>query len=148
GKGIKDLLVVMLLRSAERGASDGTLGEIKSKAKYESVFDNERGVPIARMLTTQEGDRAVANPTYAKLVNKIASTLVQRILEKPLDPVQRADPPVPPPPAPPEPSATHVAFGVVTRGLKEYRTALAAQVEQACGVKAALLELDDLASSP
>ena len=35
------------------------------------------------MLTTQEGDRAVVNPTYTKLVNKIASTLVQRISEKP-----------------------------------------------------------------
>ena len=145
---LKHMFMFMLTRSAVRGASAGTLGEIKTKAKYENVFDNESGLPIARMLTTQEGDRAVVNPTYTKLVNKIASTLVQRILEKPLEPVQRADPPVPPPLPPPEPSATHVAFGVVTRGLKEYRTALAAQVEQACGVKADLLELDDLANSP
>ena len=144
---LKHMFMFMLTRSAVRGASAGTLGEIKTKAKYENVFDNESGLPIARMLPTQEG-RAVVNPTYTKLVNKIASTLVQRILEKPLEPVQRSGTPVPPPPPSPEPSATHVAFGVVTRGLKEYRTALAAQVEQACGVKAALLELDDLASSP
>ena len=95
---LKHMFMFMLTRSAVRGASAGTLGEIKTKAKYENVFDNESGLPVARMLTTQEGDRAVVNPTYTKLVNKIAGTLVQRILEKPLEPVQRADTPVPPPP--------------------------------------------------
>ena len=95
---LKHMFMFMLTRSAVRGASAGTLGEIKTKAKYENVFDNESGLPIARMLTTQEGDRAVVNPTYTKLVNKIASTLVQRILEKPLEPVQRSGTPVPPPP--------------------------------------------------
>jgi hypothetical protein len=141
---LNHMFMFMLTRSAVRGASAGTLGEIKSKAKYESVFDNESGLPIARMVPTQEGDRAVVNPTYTKLVNKIASTLVQRILERREDPI----PPFVDVSPQPERSATHVAFGVVTRGLKEYRTALAAQVEQTCGVKADLLELDDLASSP
>src|SRR5215204_1682565 len=129
---LKHMFMFMLTRSAVRGASAGTLGEIKSKAKYESVFDNESGLPIARMLRTQEGDRAVVNPTYTKLVHKIASTLVERILERKRGAIQAPNFPDSraAPAAPSEGSAAHIAFGVVTRGLKEYRTALAAQVEQ------------------
>ena len=42
---LKHMFMFMLTRSAVRGASAGTLGEIKTKAKYENVFDNESGLP-------------------------------------------------------------------------------------------------------
>jgi len=136
-QALNHMFMLMLTRSAVKGASVGRLGEIKSKAKYESVFDEETGSPIERLLPTDGGKRLAFNPTYTDLVSKIARTLVQRILDKGVDL-----------PTAPATGETVIAFGAVTRSLKEYRTALAGEIAQTLGVKTDLLELDDLASPP
>ena len=134
-QALNHMFMLMLTRSAVKDASVGKLGEIKSKAKYENVFDEDSGTPIDRLLPTEDGKLAF-NPVYTDLVSKIAKTLVERILEnlkKPrLVPVDEL----------------MIAFGAVTRSLKEYRTTLARDIEQASGAKADLLEFDDLASAP
>jgi len=143
-QALDHMFMLMLTRSAVRGASAGKLGEIKSKSKYESVFDEETGIPIRRLLPTA-GGRLALNPVYDGLVTKLAKTVVQRMLEK------RVAPHVEVPPGRPAkvpPGEVVVAFGAVTRSLKEYRDALASDIEQAHGVKTELLDLDDLASTP
>jgi len=137
GQALKHMFMVMLTKTAVKGASVGTLGEIKSNSRYEPAFDEETGTPLRRLLPIDQGKSLANNPAYFALVNKMAKTLVQRILEKGVDV-----------PAAPATDEVVVAFGAVTRSLKDYRTALASEVAQTLGAKADLLELDDLASPP
>src|SRR6266436_6252416 len=51
-QALAHMFMLMLTRSAVREASAGKLGEIKSKARYESVFDEKTGAPIGRLLPT------------------------------------------------------------------------------------------------
>jgi hypothetical protein len=139
-QALNHMFMMMLTRSAVKGASVGKLGEIKSKAKYENVFDEDSGTPIDRLLPTEDG-RLASNPAYTDLVSKIAKALVDRILDRILE--KRVVSPVVP-----SADGVMIAFGSVTRSLKEYRTTLAREIEQASGVKADLLEFDDLASAP
>jgi hypothetical protein len=130
------MFMLMLTRSAVRGASEGKLGEIKSKLKYDIAFDEETGIPIRQLLPTADG-RLARNPVYDGLVAKFAKTMVQRMLDK-----------LAAPPAPVPSGEVVVAFGAVTRSLKDYRAALAKEIEQTPGIKVDLLELDDLAGTP
>jgi esterase/lipase superfamily enzyme len=77
-----NMCMVMLTRSLVTLAASFETREIKC----ESAFDDETGVPIAKLLATKEGGRGGVNPKYTKLVNKISKTLVRRILERRVGP--------------------------------------------------------------
>ena len=130
---LKDIFLIVLTPGALRGVTTKSyLSTIKTRGIYQLAYPKSGDAPMPAQLRNNQNILG-NNPDYDELVDKLATTLADRII------AAKKIPPPPPPPGDPI-----VTFGIVAPGLKDYRTQLAARVAQKFNIKVDCWEWDDL----
>ena len=157
-EALKNMFMIALTPTALRNASNANLQKVKSNGIFQLAYAPRSETPIEPHFPDEFGQLRT-NPGYAKLVDKIAKTLADRFVEAGLVGL----PPPPPPPAPThtvmpfgavdlptpqQPIGNAIAFGVVSRSLKDYRSKLAASVQEKLKIDVDCWEWEDLGLDP
>jgi len=157
-EALKNMFLIALTPAALRDASkDPNLQKVKSNGIFQLAYAAPSKAPMEPHFPDEAG-RLRTNPEYARLVDKIAETLADRFIETGLIGPQPQPQPVVAGGAmafgavglltPQQPIGNAIAFGVVSRSLKDYRSKLAASVQERLKIKVDCWEWEDLGLDP
>jgi hypothetical protein len=144
-EALKNMFMIMLTPTAVRNASSDaskSLQKIKANGIFQLAYAPSSELPIEPQFPDISGVLHT-NPEYAKLVDKIAKTLAGRFIDAGLKTIADTDPD-PGASSKPSPIGNVIAFGVVSRSLRDYRSKLAASVAAKLNTKVDCWEWEDL----
>jgi hypothetical protein len=149
-EALKNIFMIMLTPTAVRDASNHVSKsylKIKSNGIFQIAYAPPSDKPFERQRPTATGVMDT-DPDYAAFIDKIAGTLADRFVGAGLQLPKPEKPPEAPRAETASQPANIIAFGVVSRSLKDYRSNLINRIAQALKVQVDCWDWEDLGRDP